>query len=61
MVSLLGKQPHGPETGMWDVGVFILCVNLWRYFHLMGYPILTLWDTVNLSRCFYCPAILTLD
>ena len=27
-----------------SVGVFILCVNLWRYFHLMGSPILTLWE-----------------
>ena len=26
-----------------SVGVFILCVNLWRYFHLMGSPIFTLW------------------
>ena len=24
-------------------GIFISCVNLWRYFHLMGSPILTLW------------------
>src|SRR5271169_2560254 len=24
-------------------GIFILCVNLWRYFHLMGSPIATLW------------------
>src|SRR5271165_4770525 len=24
-------------------GIFILCVNLWRYFHLMGSTILILW------------------
>ena len=24
-------------------GIFILCVNFWRYFHLMGAPILILW------------------
>ena len=38
--------------------IFILCVNLWRYFHLMG-DSHTYGDTVNLSRCFYSPAILT--
>ena len=41
-------------------GIFISCVNLWRYFHLMGSPIPTLWATVKLSHCSYCTVILTL-
>src|SRR5271165_2426597 len=32
-----------PQIGMWEVGVFISCVNLWRYSHLMRSSILTLW------------------
>ena len=34
------------------VGVFILCVNLWRYFHLMGSPILTLWGRGQAKSLF---------
>src|SRR5271166_5765610 len=33
--------PRNRRVG--SVGVFILCGNLWRYFHLRGSPILTLW------------------
>src|SRR5271169_1565821 len=42
-------------------GVFISCVNLWRYFHLMGYPILPLWGHGQSKSNVFCgPAILTL-
>src|SRR5271169_5016233 len=36
-------------------GVFISCVNLWRYFHLMGYPILTLWGHGQSKSLFLQP------
>src|SRR5271169_5411358 len=36
-------------------GVFISCVNLWRYFHLMGYPILTLWGYGQSKSLFLQP------
>lgn len=35
--------------------VFILCVNLWRYFHLMGSPILTLWGQAQSKSLFLRP------
>ena len=38
-----------------SVGVFILCVNLWRYFHLMGSPILTLWGHGQSKSLFLQP------
>ena len=34
------------------VGVFILCVNLWRYFHLMWSPFFTLWGHVQSKPLF---------
>ena len=36
-------------------GVFISCVNLWRYFHLMGSPILTLWGHGQSKSLFLLP------
>jgi len=36
-------------------GVFVLCVNLWRYFISSGSRFSPYGDTVNLSRCFYSP------
>src|SRR5271166_5616957 len=50
--------PRNRRVG--SVGVFILCGNLWRYFHLRGPRFSPYGDTVNLSRSFFSPAILTL-
>ena len=33
-------------------GIFISCVNLWRHFHLMGSPILTLWGHCQAKSLF---------
>ena len=41
-------------------GVFILCVNLWRYFHLMGSTSFTLWGRGQAKSLFLQHAILTL-
>src|SRR5271169_6145127 len=40
---------------MWEVGVFISCVNPWRYFHLMGSSILTLWGRGQSKSLFLQP------
>jgi hypothetical protein len=36
-------------------GIFILCVNLWRYFHLMGSSILTSWGHGQSKSLFLQP------
>ena len=36
-------------------GIFILCVNLWRYFHLMAAPILILWGQSQSKSLFLQP------
>ena len=44
----VGQEPHsftgfGPKARAAGC-VFILCVNVWRYFHRMGTPSLTIWE-----------------
>jgi hypothetical protein len=39
-----------------SVGVFILCVNLWRYSHLMRSSILTLWGHGQSKSLFLQPS-----
>ena len=48
--SLAPRHSHF-RTG----GIFILCVNLWRYFHLIGSPILTLWGQSQSKSLFLQP------
>jgi hypothetical protein len=58
MLSIRDQLPDGRQTGnrlLGSIGVFILCVNLWRYFHLMGSPILTLWGHGQSKSLFLEP------
>src|SRR5271166_439347 len=45
--------PRNRRVG--SVGVFILCGNLWRYFHLRGSPILNLWGHGQSKTLFLQP------
>src|SRR5208337_1842638 len=44
-----------PSRHVGGVGVFILCVNLWRYSHLMRSSILTLWGHGQSKSLFLQP------
>jgi hypothetical protein len=57
-LPLACKLPRYRHVG--GVGVFILCVNLWRYSNLMRSSTLTLWGRGQSKSLFYTPAILTL-
>src|SRR5271165_5751093 len=45
-----------PSRHVGGVGVFILCVNLWRYSHLMRSSILTLWGHGQSKSLFLQPS-----
>ena len=53
MGSAIPRLARSRHVG--SVGVFILCVNLWRYFHLMGSTILTLWGQGQSKSLFLHP------
>ena len=52
-LPLACKLPRHRHVGR--VGVFILCVNLWRYSHLMRSSILTLWGHGQSKSLFLQP------
>src|SRR5271165_6933048 len=55
--NLISSGSPGPTGNrhVGSVGVFILCVNFWRYFRLMGSPILILWGHGQSKSLFLQP------
>ena len=51
----LGTTKLSRNRRVGSVGVFILCVNLWRYSHLMRSSILTLWGHGQSKSLFLQP------
>jgi len=47
---------QGKNSHTWSIGAVLnLCAHLWRYFHLMGSPILTLWGHGQSKSLFLLP------